>query len=740
MKFRYKPLYAAMLCLTATANALAEDAVVTDSVSFVGTGQTKQEQSISRTDMQNAVPGTSPLKVLAKLPGVQFTSSDPWGSYEWSTRFNVRGFNQSQLGFTLDDIPLGDMSYGNNNGLHISRAIASENIRSASIAEGGGNLAAASTSNLGGTVQFVSADPSDKFGVSVGETVGSSNTNRTFLRLDSGRLSSGTKAYISYSKNNADKWKGWGPQEQNQVNSKLVQISGENRYTMFINTSHRLETDYADLSIQSKNLLGWNWDNYAPNWQTAVNAANGIYLPGVAAITATPAFGPMDAAYFLGRGIRDDQLGGASADVKLTESARAKATFYHHHDVGQGHWYTPYTPSPTVPISIRTTEYSISRTGLVSSLTWDHDMHAVEGGVWLERNLHDLSRNFYNVTGPAYTGFLLSAPSSTVFKQSFVTTTRVFHVQDTMTMMDDRLKLNVGVKSPRVSIDATTLVGSLAAGQLEAKENFLPFVGMNLKFNPQDEMFASVAQNMRAFQPGIDGPFNTTQAGFNAIRGTLQPEKSTNYEVGVRTNRDSVQASASFYMVDFKNRLLSVAPGGITGNPSVFANVGKVHTNGFQADALWSVSRNLKWFNSFSYNDSKYKDNYLSNGVLVATAGKTVVDAPKVMFSTELDYEYDGYFASIDGKYTGKRYYTYLNDGQVPAYTVFDLTAGYKLKKLGFIDDFRAQLNITNLFNVNYFGTIGTNGFTASDPNGTYMTLQTGAPQMAFFTVSGRFR
>jgi iron complex outermembrane receptor protein len=151
------------------------------------------------------------------------------------------------------------------------------------------------------------------------------------------------------------------------------------------------------------------------------------------------------------------------------------------------------------------------------------------------------------------------------------------------------------------------------------------------------------------------------------------------------------------------------------------------------------MPNNFKWFNSFSYNTSQYKETYSSGGVVVASAGKTVVDAPKVMFSSELSYERGNYFASLDGKYTGSRYYTYLNDGQVPAYTVFDLTAGYKLKELGPIEDFRAQFNFTNIFNERYFGTIGTNGFTASDPNGTYMTLQTGAPQMAFFTVSGRF-
>ncbi|MFX7926576.1 hypothetical protein ABTK22_19735, partial [Acinetobacter baumannii] len=75
-----------------------------------------------------AAIGLSPLATVSRLPGVNFQSADPLGNYEWSTRFTVRAFSQNQLGFTLDGVPLGDMSYGNLNGLHISRAISSENV------------------------------------------------------------------------------------------------------------------------------------------------------------------------------------------------------------------------------------------------------------------------------------------------------------------------------------------------------------------------------------------------------------------------------------------------------------------------------------------------------------------------------------------------------------------------------------------------------------------------------------
>ena len=68
---------------------------------MIGEGETRQVQSLQAIDLKRAVPGTSPLKVMDKLPGVNFTSSDPFGAYEWSTRITVRGFNQNQLGFTL---------------------------------------------------------------------------------------------------------------------------------------------------------------------------------------------------------------------------------------------------------------------------------------------------------------------------------------------------------------------------------------------------------------------------------------------------------------------------------------------------------------------------------------------------------------------------------------------------------------------------------------------------------------
>lgn len=207
----------------------------------VGRGQLRSVQSLTQAEFDNALAGTSPLATVARLPGVNFQAADGLGNYEWSTRFTVRGFSQNQLGFTLDDVPLGDMSYGNFNGLHISRAISSENVGRASLSQGAGALEAASSSNLGGTLQFYSNDPTGQFGFRASQTLGSDSATRTFLRVDSGASSLG-QVYLSYTNQEADKWKGAGQQKLEQWNFKWVKTVGDSRLSAFANTSRRRES------------------------------------------------------------------------------------------------------------------------------------------------------------------------------------------------------------------------------------------------------------------------------------------------------------------------------------------------------------------------------------------------------------------------------------------------------------------------------------------------------------------
>jgi hypothetical protein len=187
-----------------------------EEVIVLGRGEMRQSQSITAQQIEYLPPGTSPLKAIDRLPGVNFQSTDPYGAYEWSTRITVRGFNQNRLGFTLDGVPLGDMTYGNHNGLHISRAIPTELVGRTVLSQGTGSIDTASLSNLGGAVEFFSASPEQEVGATVAQTFGSDSARRTFARFDSGELGT-APAPSPVVDSSTDKWKGGGTQEDTDV-------------------------------------------------------------------------------------------------------------------------------------------------------------------------------------------------------------------------------------------------------------------------------------------------------------------------------------------------------------------------------------------------------------------------------------------------------------------------------------------------------------------------------------------
>jgi iron complex outermembrane receptor protein len=705
----------------------------------LGRGQLRSVQGLTKVDFEGATAGTSPLATVSRLPGVNFQSADPLGNYEWSTRFTVRAFNQNQLGFTLDDVPLGDMSYGNFNGLHISRAISSENVARAELSQGTGSLETASSSNLGGTLQFYSVDPAKKLGAQVSQTLGSDKNHRTYVRLDSGDTGFGS-FLLSLTSQTADKWKGEGQQRQRQVNLKYVNQFGDSRISAFFNTSKRREIDYQDMSLEMVNRLGYNWDNFYPDFGAAVKASKDYCgnVPG------KPYTAQCDDAYYAGSGLRDDSLGGVTLDTKLADKLRLKTTAYHHKNKGVGLWYTPYTASPDgTPVALRTTEYDIKRGGIVATLEYELEAHQIKLGLWHEDNDFNQARRFYATPVSAVPSpyDFPSNPFFTQWQYGFNTKTNQFSVSDTIAVSKD-LTVGLGFKSLDVKIDGRLEVGSgKPSGSITARKNFLPQIGVNYQLSSSDELFANAARNMRAYQGAATGttPYATTAEGFAAIKNTLKPETSDNIEGGWRTQAAAYQGSLTAYMVNFKDRLLGVQKGaGIVGNPTVLSNVGGVRTTGVEAALSLRLAPGVSWYNSVSESRSTYRDNVVSDGVAVLTSGKHVVDAPDTMFKSILGYDNGSLFGNVGVDYMSKRFYTYLNDGVVPARTLMNLSGGYRTKSLGFLSEGSVQLGVTNLLDKKYISTVGSNGFSNSDPTGTGQTLLTGAPRQIFVTFSAK--
>ncbi|MBN6152831.1 TonB-dependent receptor [Xanthomonas sp. AmX2] len=727
------------------ADTAGGDAKMLDAITVVSTGTTRQVQRITREDIGNATPGTSALKVLDKLPGVQFQSADAWGAYEWSTSISLHGFDQSRLGFTLDGVPLGNMSYGVSDGLQVTRAIISENVASVELAQGAGALGTASSSNLGGTVRYFSADPDSEPGIRFSQTFGSDATRRTYVRGDTGDIH-GFSMYTSIVHGEADKWKGYGDNVYNQANVKaLYQWGDGNRVSLFLDSSKRKEYDIMDLSLTSQRVLGWDWDYLMPDWNSAVQIANALNGNGSypASLDGLPAdYGKADVSYYSGAGLRDDNLAALSGTFNLGGNATLNLAGYYHDNDGEGQWTTPYTASSdSVALAMRTTDYRLNRHGGTASLNFTLAGNEIELGAWLQNAKTVQERNFFRLDGPftdLYYFDKAGTPFARAFAQHYDTDTRMFYVQDTLRLMDERLTVNFGAKTLQVETTARSLVptGSNAAGEIEADSDLLPQVGVNFKLDARQEIYASYNKNMAGF--GFT-PFQQSQAAFDAIRDSLEPETAQTYELGYRVRGDGIEASLALYHTVFDDRLLVTSPcSAIQTCSATLNNVGSVRSQGADLAVMWRPMEQLRWLNSLSYSDTTYEDDYLNGGV-VATAGKRVVGIPEWMFSSSLAYQNQGWHAALDGKYTGRRYISYLNDSSVPSYWRVDLSAGYDFGQVGMFQNLGLSANVTNLLDKRYFATVGTNGYVVSDPDGYNQTLMAGAPRQFFVTFTGKF-
>jgi iron complex outermembrane receptor protein len=162
-------------------------------------------------------------------------------------------------------------------------------------------------------------------------------------------------------------------------------------------------------------------------------------------------------------------------------------------------------------------------------------------------------------------------------------------------------------------------------------------------------------------------------------------------------------------------------------------NVGSVRSVGFEAAGDWKITDTVSLFGSYTYTDATYRDDVYdkTNTLVAATAGKTVIDAPKHMARGELSYDDGTFFARAALNYMSKRYFNYLNNASVPGRLLADAALGYRIT-----DKIEVQLNASNIFDKKYVGTINSAG---TGNSGDRQTLLVGAPQQFFVTLKAGF-
>ncbi|MDB5726306.1 MAG: TonB-dependent receptor [Novosphingobium sp.] len=507
--FAAAPAFASSEAAGDASGAAAETADAGAQIVVTATKSTRSVSAIPQAEIQKILPGVSPLKAIQTLPGVLYITADPWGNNEQNAQIFIHGFAGNQLGYTMDGIPLGDQSYGNYNGLSPQRAVISENVGRVVVATGAGDLATASNSNLGGTVETFSSDPLHEFGIQAAQTVGSYSTSRTFVRLDSGDFGGGNSGYISATRQRARAWDFDGIQSGWQANAKFVHDSDNGKLTLFF--------DYNDMKQPNEDATVF----FKPSAGAAPATAAQLYTPYakpffypnfdgyrtgyLTALGNSPAAEGSNYRNYYSDAQRTDYLGYAKYDARLSDKVTWSNTAYYHHNNGVGVVAGPLGQSittaqayldpgyaalptncrfganangirPAACVALtdaqataagaalvaatggsgmitRTTEYRIDRGGLITALNIDLGNHKIELGGWFESNSTTQWRRWYGVkvTDPASsTPYIRPLDAAQPLFTQYQGEARIkqlqLHIQDTW-QVNDRLLVQAGFKT-----------------------------------------------------------------------------------------------------------------------------------------------------------------------------------------------------------------------------------------------------------------------------------------------------
>ena len=185
----------------------------------IGLDEATNTVAVTREELLSAPSGISGLKMLETLPGFNVQTDGALGLYEFGNSVTVRAFNLQQIGFVLDGIPMGRSdAFG---GSPIFRYVDNENLGSVVASPGAGDVSLPSYASLGPIVSYNSIDPETELGGIIGYTVGDDNLQRTFLKLETGKIG-GFSAYISRSKTGGDLWRGPGSIDREHFEAKAL--------------------------------------------------------------------------------------------------------------------------------------------------------------------------------------------------------------------------------------------------------------------------------------------------------------------------------------------------------------------------------------------------------------------------------------------------------------------------------------------------------------------------------------
>jgi Fe(3+) dicitrate transport protein len=232
-------------------------------------------------------------------------------------------------------------------------------------------------------------------------------------------------------------------------------------------------------------------------------------------------------------------------------------------------------------------------------------------------------------------------------------------------------------------------------------------VGAEYHVTKNTEIYANFSQAYRPIQfANLQAPPTT-----DVVDQDLEDSKGFNADLGFRGKiGEFIKMDISAFYLQYNNRIGTVT---VAGPPSyrLITNVGNSTSKGVEAFAEMNLVRlinknsktDLLVFGSYSYTDAEYSTDHKD----AATRGKKVENAPAHIFRGGASVGYGPAMFTVQVNRVGETYSDANNtkapsanaqNGLIPAYTVTDLTASFKLSKL-----IQLKAGINNVLDEKYF-------------------------------------
>jgi outer membrane receptor protein involved in Fe transport len=701
--------------------------------------------------------------MLQNQPSIFAYADGPLGV---GTNIFYRGFNSGQFSQLFDGVELDDVFNGGLTGAAdtVNKVLLlPRNVDSVELFRGINNPDVNSYNSLGGTINFLPRLPSATAGGDVGGGYGSFDTYDVHAEYNTGDYD-GVKQLITYDHAESN---GWIPYTKDM-----------NTNVFYHGTWDDAEGDHVGL------ILVYNDNNGHTPFQMPVPLlqANGGYYqwsPSVAYENDKDSeyMGIIDVHFRLSSNINFDQKFFAGdnnyrrASYANPADYESKTQPYELYSQGEGYDWKPsygYPNGPTYdPLTVFGTaqagddyhlyDYSTWGAGYQPTLTIDlpHDDVTVGGNVTLAR-LHSAEYWYGAYPMPTVLNY------NDVWDEHDERVIGSVYIQDDIHLFDDRLHVTPGLKYIYAYTADHDAVGVYYPfpGAAQIHDTFLsPTIGVNYKVDNDLAVFLAFGENFKlpditALYDGIPGNSNEVGGVYvpyaNTV-GAVKPEYVYDYEFGSRYQHGRLSAELDFYREDFFNTFIdSFDP---TTYSTFVSNGGSSRYQGVEL-RLQDDFRVGEWgdvlaFLNYSYNQAFFTSSFVADSVgtslddagALVTKGEEMGDVPEQLVSFGATWRYDGYRATLRGRYIGPQetldYNTGVPDGvKLPGYFLMDLALEktFPLHNAGpWAKTVKVGVDLNNVFNKYYFNYADT-----SSKENYYGTLTEFASPGAPRNVMGR--